>query len=74
MNREQLGNLMVFIICISAIVLIFDIDVFPGGSKPLPVDVDPFHKYPVARIELTMEKLAQLMGWNDSRSANPVSV
>ncbi|PLX24797.1 hypothetical protein C0580_03965 [Candidatus Parcubacteria bacterium] len=65
MTRQDLADLMAWLICLAAVFMILsDGHMTIKSSTPIPIDTNQTSKYPIARIEMTMEKLSRLLNWD----------
>ena len=74
MIKQRLADLMALVIVIAVIVMILGIDIFPDkDNNVLPIEENVYNKYPIARIEFTLEQLIKQMSWLDSLEANKIT-
>ncbi|MBT4849924.1 hypothetical protein HON36_03670 [Candidatus Parcubacteria bacterium] len=77
--RQRLADLMALVIVMAVIAMISGADIIPDNRDDYvpPMDETGSAKYPVARIELTLEKLLKLMGnqlgFDGALNVNPVT-
>lgn len=71
--RQRLADLMALIIVLAAFSMIFGIDMIPDDPDFTPPDDPGTVKYPIARIEFTLEKLLEQMGISDTLQIDKIT-